>query len=135
MANQNSQTSQRSPVLHSSCPITHKSVGSFITQRPKGFLCANILMSAQRDEFLQQRRHFSLQLQTLTPSSCAEKRCILMFPSELVHPSGKNDPNLMISPETRCVFTPIFNMKHTEEQEVLLSRDKIQHSLIISERA
>lgn len=26
-----------SPVLHSSCPITHNSVGSFITQRPKGF--------------------------------------------------------------------------------------------------
>lgn len=54
MANQNSQTSQRSPVLHSSCPITHKSVGSFITQRPKGFLCANVLMSEQKDVFLQQ---------------------------------------------------------------------------------
>lgn len=34
--------SQHSPVLHSRCPITHKSVGSFITQRPRGSLCASI---------------------------------------------------------------------------------------------
>lgn len=33
--------------IHSGCPITHKSVGSFITQRPRGFLCADVLMSEQ----------------------------------------------------------------------------------------
>lgn len=34
--------SQHSPVLQSSCPITHKSAGSFITQRPRGSSCASI---------------------------------------------------------------------------------------------
>lgn len=29
---------QASPVLRSRCPITQKSVGPFITQRPKGFM-------------------------------------------------------------------------------------------------
>lgn len=32
-------------------------------------------------------------------------------------------------------FHPHLNMKHAEEQEALLSRNKIQRSLIISERA
>lgn len=51
--------SRHSPVLQSSSPITHKSVGSFITQRPRGSSCASI--PNEREAFGPQRRTGELQ--------------------------------------------------------------------------